>query len=104
MSGFSWLVQRPAAAGSPTHALFAAQSHSIVDNLMALLRYSRAWNCSGKTARINHFGHSRLRVPNGHALMASVLLNVTQNRQFRPYTWNDCCRYGLPTFADPVVK
>src|SRR6516162_5762630 len=47
MGGFSWLVPRPAAAGDPTHALFAAQSHSIVDNLVALLRHSRAWNCSG---------------------------------------------------------
>src|SRR6516162_11105391 len=51
MGGFSWLVPRPAAAGDPTHALFAAQSHSIVDNLVALLRYSRAWNCSGRAAR-----------------------------------------------------
>ena len=29
-----------------THALLAGQSHSIVDNLVALLGYSRAWNCS----------------------------------------------------------
>src|SRR5215472_16156646 len=29
-----------------THALFAEQSHSIPDNLVALLRHSRAWNCS----------------------------------------------------------
>jgi len=28
---------------------------------------------------------------------------VTQKPAARPYTWNDCCRYGLPTFADPVV-
>src|SRR5215813_831167 len=47
MGGFSWLVLRPAAAGDPTHALFADQSHSIVDNLVALLRDSRAWNWSG---------------------------------------------------------
>src|SRR5215471_16449389 len=46
MGGFSWLARRPAAAGDPTHALFAAQSHSIVDNLVALFEYSRAWNCS----------------------------------------------------------
>src|SRR5215471_2855847 len=46
MGGFSWLARRPAAAGDPTHALFAAQSHSIVDNLLALFEYSRAWNCS----------------------------------------------------------
>jgi len=29
-----------------THALLAGQSHSIVDNLVALLGYIRAWNCS----------------------------------------------------------
>jgi hypothetical protein len=29
-----------------THALFADQSHSIPDNLVALLGDSRAWNCS----------------------------------------------------------
>jgi hypothetical protein len=40
------LVRRPAAASGPTHALFAAQSHSIVDNLVALLRYRRALDCS----------------------------------------------------------
>ena len=45
MGGFSWLARRPAAAGDPTHALFAAQSHSIVDNLVALFEHSRAWNC-----------------------------------------------------------
>src|SRR5215813_2511915 len=46
MGGFSWLARRPAAAGDPTHALFAAQSHSIVDNLVALFEHSRARNCS----------------------------------------------------------
>ena len=46
MGGFSWLARRPAAAGDPTHALFAAQSHSIVDNLLTLFEHSRAWNCS----------------------------------------------------------
>src|SRR5215469_3040773 len=46
MGGFSWLARRPAAAGDPTHALFAPQSHSIPDNLVALLGHSRAWNCS----------------------------------------------------------
>src|SRR5215471_6943987 len=46
MGGFSWLVPRPTAAGDPTHALFAGQSHSIVDNLVALFEHSRAWNCS----------------------------------------------------------
>src|SRR5215469_18777627 len=48
MGGFSWLARRPAAAGDPTHALSAAQSHSIVDNLVALFEHSRAWNCSNQ--------------------------------------------------------
>src|SRR5215469_7761480 len=48
MGGFSWLARRPAAAGDPTHALFAAQSHSIVDNLVPLFEHSRAWNCSNQ--------------------------------------------------------
>jgi len=48
MGGFSWLVRRPAAAGDPTHALFAAQSHSIVDNLVALFEHSLAWHCSNQ--------------------------------------------------------
>src|SRR5262249_15840900 len=39
------------AAGEPTHALFADQSHSIPDNLMALLSRSRAWHCSPETSR-----------------------------------------------------
>ncbi|HEY3616051.1 MAG TPA: hypothetical protein VGK96_04505, partial [Candidatus Sulfotelmatobacter sp.] len=33
-------------AGDPTHALFSGQSHSIRDNVMALLGAIRAWNCS----------------------------------------------------------
>src|SRR6516164_3533829 len=40
-----------AAAGDPTHALFADKIHSIPDNLMALLGHSRAWNCSAQPAR-----------------------------------------------------
>src|SRR5215469_2813536 len=48
MGGFSWLARRPGAAGDPTHALFAAQSHSIVDNLVALFEHSRSWNCSSQ--------------------------------------------------------
>src|SRR5215469_10459014 len=75
MGGFSWLTRRLAAAGDPTHALFAAQSHSIVDNLVALFEHSRAWNCSGKTALISvaHYSvHSRCRVP-------TVLLNLAHS-------------------------
>src|SRR5207244_13403837 len=36
----------------PTDALFADQSQSILDNLVALLRHSRAWNCSVGTAAV----------------------------------------------------
>src|SRR4051812_15050860 len=34
------------AAGDPTDALLADQSHSIPDNLVALFGALRAWNCS----------------------------------------------------------
>jgi hypothetical protein len=37
MGGFSWLSRR-GTAGDHTHALFADQSHSLPDNLVALLR------------------------------------------------------------------
>jgi hypothetical protein len=39
------------AAGDPTDALLADQSHSIPDNLVALLGDSRAWNCSVRNCR-----------------------------------------------------
>src|ERR1700736_6748260 len=42
---------RRSADGDHTHALVAQQSHSFPDNLVALLGRSRAWNCSGETAR-----------------------------------------------------
>jgi hypothetical protein len=35
----------------PTHALFADQSQSIPDNLVALFGRTRAWNYSAETAR-----------------------------------------------------
>src|SRR5215467_12019762 len=47
MGGVSWLTRRPLSPVTHTHALFADQSHSIPDNLVALLPHSRAWNCSG---------------------------------------------------------
>ena len=40
------IFREAATAGDPTHALFAHQSHSIPDNLVALLGAVRAWNCS----------------------------------------------------------
>jgi hypothetical protein len=48
MGGSSSVIRRPAAVGDPTHALFADQSHSIPDNLVALLGAIRAWHCSPK--------------------------------------------------------
>src|SRR5580704_18387636 len=45
MSGCSCLTRRQFRR-DPTDALFADQSQSILDNLVALLRHSRAWNCS----------------------------------------------------------
>src|SRR6516162_7875698 len=50
MGGFSLLTPAGGAAGDPTHALFANQSHSIPDNLVALLGHSRAWNYSAENA------------------------------------------------------
>jgi hypothetical protein len=35
----------------PTHALFADQSHSFPDNLVALFGHSRAWHYSAETAQ-----------------------------------------------------
>src|SRR5438045_4186234 len=50
MGGVLLIDPAAAAAGDPTHALFADQSHSIPDNLVALLGAVRAWNCSLNTA------------------------------------------------------
>ena len=83
MGGFSWLVRRPAAASGPTHALFAAQSHSIVDNLVALLRYRRAFASEFRASSPDQSVHSRFLVSSGHAFMAPVLLNVTP----KPTCW-----------------
>src|SRR5215470_8501455 len=46
MGGFSRLTRRRVPTVTHTDALFAGQSHSIPDNLVALLGTSRAWNCS----------------------------------------------------------
>src|SRR6516165_5822812 len=46
MGGFSRLTRRRVPPVTHTDALFAGQSHSIPDNLVALLGTSRAWNCS----------------------------------------------------------
>src|SRR5215831_11058883 len=50
ISGFSWFAPAALPRMTPTDALFADQSHSIPDHLVALLSHSRAWNCSAETA------------------------------------------------------
>src|ERR1700719_1029114 len=50
MSGCSRLSRRRFRC-DPTHALFADQSHSFPDNLVALLGQIGAWNYSADTAR-----------------------------------------------------
>jgi hypothetical protein len=54
-----------------THALFADQSHSIPDNLVALLGYSRAWNCSAP---------ERLIYLGVHVVEGYVLVPLVQRR------------------------
>jgi hypothetical protein len=49
MGWVSWLTRRRVPPVTHTHALFADQSHSIPDNLVALLGAVRAWNYSGRT-------------------------------------------------------
>src|SRR6476661_4330431 len=44
--GGSPCLRRRNADGDHTHALVAQQSHSFLDNLVALLAGIRAWNCS----------------------------------------------------------
>src|SRR5467141_3102240 len=51
MSGCSCLTRRRFRR-DPTDALFADQSQSILDNLVALLRRSRAWNYSAGNAAV----------------------------------------------------
>jgi hypothetical protein len=50
MSGCSRLTRRRFRR-DPTHALFADQSQSIPDNLVALFGRIRAWNYSAETAQ-----------------------------------------------------
>ena len=55
---------RPLPPMTHTHALFAGQSHSIADNLVALLSHSRAWNCSNPKrglADVNWFAERETR-------------------------------------------
>ena len=85
--GFSWLVPRPLPRGDPTHALFAGQSHSIPDNLMALLSPRRAWNCSPKIAALFPVRHILLLVhcPSKRGTMGRSLGHMRfQNTAPRP--------------------
>src|ERR1700680_3792852 len=50
------------AAGNATHALFADQSHSFPDNVVALLGYIRAWSCSAEPARSAVGEYSSIRL------------------------------------------
>ena len=66
----------------PTHALLADQSHSIPDNLMALLRRSGAWNCStgncGCTERISSHSSEETMLWSVACLLWTGLLTTAQ--------------------------
>src|SRR5438477_12573505 len=72
MGRVSWLTRRRVPPVTHTHALFADQSHSIPDNLMALLGAVRAWHCSGKAARVPvaHWCTAGFGFQARHALLA----------------------------------
>src|SRR5215472_7822336 len=106
ISGFSWFAPAALPRMTPTDALLADQSHSIPDNLVALLSHSRAWNCSAETAPAArqssgerlHSNAKRTRpyafYPSLHDPKAQVSARIAE--------W--LLRDGLPTFADPVVN
>src|SRR5689334_928961 len=86
MGRVSWLTRRRVPPVPHTHALFADQSQSIPDNLMALLGAVRAWHSSGKAARVPvacYLAHSRFRILSRHALMVPVLLDMTPKATLR---------------------
>src|SRR5262249_28709087 len=91
MGGFSWLARRPAAAGDPTHALFAAQSHSIVDNLVALFEHSRAWNCSSDILGCRRIPSNRVARGAAHRQFGRqvrrYLLNQSSYVASLPWRW-----------------
>src|ERR1700730_12260855 len=70
MSGSPYWT-RGGAAGKPTHALFADRSHSFPDNVVALLGYIRAWNCSAEPARsaVCEYSSVRLKDWSGAAVL-----------------------------------
>jgi len=83
------LVRRPAAAGDPTHALSADQSHSIRDNFVALLRDSRAWNCWGAERIVGEV--IILGSLNEHAVPAGNELNSELREEAVGAEWHPHC-------------
>jgi hypothetical protein len=83
-----------------THALFAEQSHSIPDNLVALLGYSRAWNCSDPERLI------RSTFAKINALLAmSVTCGASEKRVLtRSFTAPDPQRYHLSEQRDSAYR
>src|SRR5215469_11611899 len=90
MGGVSWWTWRPLPLVTHTRALFADQSHSIPDNLVALLGHCRAWNCSNPErvfGSTSGFGDGKPHWNNIHPLKSfgnrfpqRVFTPVTQNR------------------------
>src|ERR1700687_3909179 len=65
------------ASGNPTHALFADRSHSFPDNVVALLGYIRAWNCSAEPARSAVGEYSSIRLKDwSDAAVLPLLVDV----------------------------
>src|SRR6202030_1397202 len=104
MSGCSRLTRRRFRR-DPTHALFADQSHSFPDNLVALLGQIGAWNYSADTARSagSLFASQRVRKLNRASLTRwhpvgggslSRLIGVRWVRLMRVYL---TCRRGAST-------
>jgi hypothetical protein len=75
-----------AAAGNPTHALFADQSHSIPDNLMALLGAVRARNCSAEYCG-SYWEDPQATVP-AKGLLSSRILTETARESGPPFDLN----------------
>src|SRR5208282_85778 len=89
--GWVLLIDLRGCAGDPTHALFGSQSHTIRDNVMALLGAIRAWNCSAANcgsywadfgnvepkSQENRCPDQRVPVIHSHADQGSVLKQVS---------------------------
>src|SRR5215467_3263216 len=77
MCGFSRLTRRRVPPVTHTDALFAGQSHSIPDNLVALFGASRAWNCSDSEWV---FGNTRGSAEPGNPLERCPLSEVVRKQ------------------------